>query len=1237
MMINRRLFRCHNCGMIYWGHELLSGYRWFPITLRVKCPTPGCQSWRLYGQTSPFEAGLFDGLKWIVVALIFFAIFIGFNLYSVAGVAALGSLITFISYFRHKPNDPSEDQIFSAEQVMEQGERLYQNGKLERARYAFARAATLLGNSVNLELEGAIIGRLANSEKDLGDFASARTHYEVALKIAQNRKDVSGEINRLNNIAALLGDDLRNPLEALPFIERAVALARNYGDPIKLCLMLCHLAKRHRESDHLEQAQTSISEAYELAQRVSQAEILAEVLGERAFIATVGDRKQDAVHDLKQALALLTQEDRRGLHKVFTENLSALEASIRANEPLQITSPAQQFADDDVSGLFIKLNSQARAALQPAMEHSQAGRLQLAAEHFRQALQQTCVSNDPLAYALAGMNLGDILCDLGKVNEAVAILHNALTKAQEVNNAYLQSGIFLNLGLALRAKGSWAEGKQCLERALSLTKQEKNLSAQGRVYMALGNLYRESHEFQLAEEQYEQAEKCALATNDKRLQGSVLVSWGNLYFRRRQWENAMIYYDKARAVAKLIRDGRLQGIICHMLGSVYRRLGRLEQALPELQQSITIEGASPSEVGLAGRLNDLAVVEGELGHYVEARDHYKKAANIYRKLSIASAEVAGVLENVGVFLIRMGEVTEGRDHMLDASNMDNVVIPQAFAIASENARLQFLRLAETRLYDLISLIAKGGPFEIDTETIKACADVLIRRKGVTLETLAVQRDLVACGEYPELADVIEELTQVRMYIAKLILAGRGQKQDSTLSEEAANLYSRKKKLEQQVSQYLPVVDLDERIRRADRQTVAQCLPNGSVLVEFLRFQFFDFPSFDRWAGWSPARYIAMILPSEKAEEVQMIDLGDAQKIEHLINQFRATITNEAEYEKVGFELKAAVFDPLLSAIRGYKKIFFASDGDLNRLPFETLPLSNGRHLIDEYYISYLSSSRDLLSLTSKSNRESSKPLVIADPDFDLGYSNDLSNPPKQQEQYKRLKGTNEEGKQIADKLGIQPWLGEAALEGKLKSYRSPSILHIATHGFFREDPKYDTRKELHKLDFTEWLNLDNTDHPERVEMQNPLLRSGLVLAGANTASKGRAVPLEAEDGILTAEDVTGLNLLGTELVVLSACETGLGEARTGEGVFGLRRAFILAGAKTLIISLWKVPDEQTKELMVEFYDHILAGYSRAESLRLAQLAIKKKYPHPFFWGAFICQGKPNPLPEHFIAKPTLAS
>jgi CHAT domain-containing protein len=224
-----------------------------------------------------------------------------------------------------------------------------------------------------------------------------------------------------------------------------------------------------------------------------------------------------------------------------------------------------------------------------------------------------------------------------------------------------------------------------------------------------------------------------------------------------------------------------------------------------------------------------------------------------------------------------------------------------------------------------------------------------------------------------------------------------------------------------------------------------------------------------------------------------------------------------------------------------------------------------------------------------------------------------------------LPGTRAEAMAIGRLLGVDPKLGVTAMKGWLKAGgRSPRVLHLATHGFFI----YNERTPDRIPDGPELvISPDRSNrHSYPVRLPNgSLLRSGLALAGANTWLRGGTPPVFAEDGLLTAEEVSGLDLICTELVVLSACETGLGDIREGEGVFGLRRAFVLAGAKTLVMSLWKVADEQTRELMETFYNRLLAGDGRARALRQAKLSLKEKYPHPFYWGSFICQGDPGPL------------
>ena len=190
------------------------------------------------------------------------------------------------------------------------------------------------------------------------------------------------------------------------------------------------------------------------------------------------------------------------------------------------------------------------------------------------------------------------------------------------------------------------------------------------------------------------------------------------------------------------------------------------------------------------------------------------------------------------------------------------------------------------------------------------------------------------------------------------------------------------------------------------------------------------------------------------------------------------------------------------------------------------------------------------------------------------------------------------------------------MDARLKQRQSPRILHLATHGFFLEDQKRDPNDERFgsgSMSFSE----SGMQRLAGTRFENPLLRSGLALANANLHNPGN------DDGILTALEASGLNLWGTELVVLSGCDTGVGEVRNGEGVYGLRRAFVLAGAESLVMSLWSVSDYTTRDLMSRYYKNLKQNMGRGEALRAVQIEMLKQNPrlHPFFWASFIQTGE----------------
>jgi hypothetical protein len=494
-----------------------------------------------------------------------------------------------------------------------------------------------------------------------------------------------------------------------------------------------------------------------------------------------------------------------------------------------------------------------------------------------------------------------------------------------------------------------------------------------------------------------------------------------------------------------------------------------------------------------------------------------------------------------------------------------------------------------------------------------------------------------------------------------------------------------------LARQIPEMNLEERTRSCDHRAVAEALPPGVTLVEFIRFRVYDFTAKalqvtdSHWnlpEPWLPDRYAVFVLLPGRPDDVRLIAVGEAEPIDQMIELFRDGVSHPPEArsrnmvrrrpESANSEngdaaqlLRGAVFDKLLPALDGQKRLLLSPDGNLARLPFAVLPGADGRLLMDAYQISYVNTGRDVLRFGTPSSGKPGDPLIVADPEFDLdgspsqkvpkdpvqslGFWSWLfgrrkpqpSAPPPQSQQaspaalssrqsrdlpdckfhFDRLPGTRTEGETLARLLDVHPWQGRDALEGRLKrKCCSPRILHLATHGFFLEDQTHASCDEFHAVGL-----LGEQERLSGPLPENPLLRAGFALAGANTWLNGGTLPEEAEDGLLTAEDVTGLDLLATELVVLSACETGLGEVRVGEGVFGLQRAFMLAGARSLVMSLWAVPDEATRELMEDFYKRLLAGEGRADALRNAQLKLREQYPDPLYWGAFICQGDPTPL------------
>ncbi|MEQ8667928.1 MAG: CHAT domain-containing protein, partial [Pirellulales bacterium] len=444
------------------------------------------------------------------------------------------------------------------------------------------------------------------------------------------------------------------------------------------------------------------------------------------------------------------------------------------------------------------------------------------------------------------------------------------------------------------------------------------------------------------------------------------------------------------------------------------------------------------------------------------------------------------------------------------------------------------------------------------------------------------------------------------------------------------------------------------------------LSDDAAAIEFIRFDPFDFKATGDEPRLQPARYLAFVLGADTKESPRMIDLGEAEPIERAVAELREHIEAvtrrlrffneeglEEIYRELAGELSGLVFAPLRDALGDARMIYLSPDGELNRIAFEALTAADGSYLIDHYEFAYASSSRDLLRASDK---PATGTIVFASPDYDLNdqpavpgenlladvtrgapdyWQGDLSRDTRGLS-WDRLPATEGEASRVVEMFAMHDvygpahsFLGSDALEGLLKRMQAPRILHLATHGFYLADQQRE-HPEQSFLDRGLGASTTAADLGRLGKLENPLLRSGIVLAGANRLGEAGGETTETtDDGWVTAEEIGLLNLQGTELVVLSACETGLGDVRTGEGVAGLRRAFLQAGARTLVTSLYKVPDEATQALMIDFYSRLAAGESKLAALRGAQqatIAQRRKEngaAHPFFWASFVLVGDPE--------------
>jgi CHAT domain-containing protein len=624
------------------------------------------------------------------------------------------------------------------------------------------------------------------------------------------------------------------------------------------------------------------------------------------------------------------------------------------------------------------------------------------------------------------------------------------------------------------------------------------------------------------------------------------------------------------------------------LAELYRDLGALAKAEPLLQEALRIrqKALGPEHPDTATSLNNLASLYHSMGEYAKAEPLYQEALRIWQKvLGPEHPLTATSLDNLALLEFDLGRIDGATALARQASAADLIILSKIFSFTSEQQRLAYLDI-----FDPYSLF----PFLKGIETELATA--VLRYKGVILDSIVEDRLLAEASRKSEDQKLVEQLNLDKNQLGQLLLQP-AQKLSAETNQRIEALEAEVEKLESQLAQHVAGLGRARHALGVSLEQVWPTIPNDGVLVDYLRYWHYLGKN-----QWEP-RYGAIVLSSKGAP--LWISLSKANEIEHLVRRYGTLVRGSPQEEELSANLQAlyeALWAPIDQALPSQtKRIIISPDGELNFISFATLLTKDKQFLAQTYDVQYVASGRDLLREPKPAMAK--EVVLFANPDFDLastmlvkaedrpsdGGSKSIRGSEKRDVEdwsFESLTGTQKESDELIKKFAGWGWTStdftakEATKEALLKIH-SPYILHLATHGFFAKEDPTATRPEP-------GTSLNDPQGVSKSKFfKNPMHRSGLALAGAQTtieAWKREEVPPVENDGILTAEDVSTLDLQGTWLVTLSACDTGSGQARAGEGVMGLRRGFIQAGAENLLMTLWPISDQVTVQIMSDFYD-----------------------------------------------------
>lgn len=685
-----------------------------------------------------------------------------------------------------------------------------------------------------------------------------------------------------------------------------------------------------------------------------------------------------------------------------------------------------------------------------------------------------------------------------------------------------------------------------------------------------------------------------------------------------QYKDAEMLFTKALSVFKNTtgENSVEYGSCCNGLGLLYAKQQQYEKAKSyyTIAKEIVRKKFGESHPDYGACLNNLALLYTQTGEYKEAEDFFLQAGKIIKQQNGGySAEYSTLLDNLVKLYTASGQYSSAAPLIKENNRLIIKNLLSVFSVLSGNEKEQYLanqlQVAENNNSFLYYADNGQSPVRLDNFNLQ------LQLKSAALNDT---RNLIAAVR--DNGDSVIGRLYNEWMNNKINLAKEYSLPTVKRRADLKQLEEKTEDLEKELNRRSILFRHQQDAFKISAREIQQKMSPDEVAVEFVSFSLYN-------KGWTDSiMYAAYILNSNDSlpvfiplcEEKQLgkyfSPAGGANAIKAL---YRSDPVDETDKPVVsGDSLYALIWKPLEVYLSGIKKINYSPSGLLNKVAFQALPAGDSLLLADKYELNRYINLKQIAA-NSNDKRVNNTMALFGNCRFDAGAADTASIKRPADKTitvtgWKELPGTAGEIESIrtlfsANKATANAYSGIDASEEKLKSLsgHSPAILHLATHGFFLPDPEKRKQEGFAADERNAFTIADD-----------PLLRTGIVLSGANRVWLGGQPVQDKEDGIVTAYEIAQLDLSRTELVVLSACETALGDIRGTEGVFGLQRAFKLAGVKNMIVSLWKVPDAETAELMKMFYTEYLQGKSVRNAFTAAQLQMRKKYI-PYYWAAFV--------------------